>query len=50
MNAYIIRNARTGQLIEAHDDLSREWAQKKVSVHNQLFPFDGWVLETTQLD
>lgn len=39
---YIIRNIRTGQMIEAHDELSREWGQGKVKTHNDLYPNDKW--------
>jgi hypothetical protein len=47
--AYIIRNAKTGQMIEAHDELSREWAESKVATHNALFPADQWVIAGEQL-
>lgn len=42
--AYIIRNANTNKLIEAHDELSREWGEQKVATHNKLFPADQWVM------
>lgn len=42
--AYIIRNATTGRLIEAHDELSREWGRQKVATHNKLYPADQWVM------
>ena len=41
---YIIRNVNTGALIEAHDELSREWGQGKVDTHNSLYPADKWVM------
>lgn len=41
---YIIRNAKTNALIEAHDELSREWGQRKVETHNSLYPADQWVM------
>ena len=42
--AYIIRSVKTGALIEAHDELSREWGQGKVDTHNKLYPADQWVM------
>lgn len=42
--AYIIRNVRTGKLIEAHDDLSLAYAISMVEAHNALYPADPWVL------
>lgn len=47
--AYIIRELKTGQLVEAHDDLSLEWATRKVEIHNKLYPHDKWVLSTEEL-
>lgn len=47
--AYIIRSVKTGKLIEAHDELSNDWAQSKVETHNKLFPADKWVLNQEQL-
>lgn len=46
---YIIRNVKTGALIEAHDELSREWAQRKVDTHNSLYPADQWAMTEEQL-
>ena len=42
--AYIIRSVNTGKMIEAHDELSREWGQQKVETHNKLYPADQWVM------
>ena len=42
--AYIIRSVNTGKMIEAHDALSLEWAQKMVETHNILFPSNQWVM------
>ena len=47
--AYIIRSVNTGKLIEAHDELSREWGQQKVETHNRLYPSDQWVMTEEQL-
>jgi hypothetical protein len=44
MTAYIIRNAKTNAIIEAHDELSREWGLQKVKTHNMLYPADKWVM------
>jgi hypothetical protein len=41
---YIIRSVNTGKMIEAHDELSREWGQSKVETHNKLYPADQWVM------
>lgn len=46
---YIIRNVKTGALIEAHDELSKEWGQRKVETHNNLYPADQWVMKAEQL-
>lgn len=46
---YIIRNVKTGALIEAHDELSREWGQRKVDTHNNLYPADQWAMTEEQL-
>lgn len=46
---YIIRNVNTGALIEAHDELSREWGEGKVKTHNMLYPADQWVMTEEQL-
>ena len=47
--AYIIRSVNTGKMIEAHDELSREWGQQKVETHNRLYPSDQWVMKVEQL-
>jgi len=44
VKVYVIRSVRTGKIIEAHDDLSREWGQAKVNTHNNLYPQDLWVM------
>lgn len=46
---YIIRSVKTGALIEAHDEPSRDWGQRKVDTHNSLYPADPWVMNTEQL-
>jgi hypothetical protein len=46
---YIIRNVNTGALIEAHDELSREWGESKVKTHNMLYSADQWVMTAEQL-
>lgn len=46
---YIIRSVNTGTLIEAHDELSREWGEGKVKTHNMLYPADQWVMTDEQL-
>lgn len=43
--AYIIRSKNTGKMIEAHDELSLEWAEGKIATHNALYHNDQWVLE-----
>ena len=42
--AYIIFSKNTGKMIEAHDELSREWGEGKVATHNALYPADQWVM------
>lgn len=42
MQAYMIREVNTGKLIEAHDELSKEWGADKVAMHNKLYPADQW--------
>lgn len=46
---YVIRSVKTGNLIEVHDELSREWAERKVTTHNTIFPNDQWVMKEEQL-
>ena len=41
---FIIRSVNTGAMIEAHDELSREWGQGKADTHNNLYPNDQWVM------
>lgn len=41
---HIIRSAKTGRLIEAHDALSLEYGQQQVETHNKLYPTDPWVM------
>jgi hypothetical protein len=47
--AYIIRSVNTGKMIEAHDELSREWGQQKVETHNKLHPADQWTISEETL-
>lgn len=46
---YVIRSVKTGKMIEAHDEISREWGEQKVSVHNRLYPADQWVMVAEQI-
>lgn len=49
MLTYIILNVRTREMIECHDEMSREWGEGKVACHNSLFPNDQWVMVTEVL-
>jgi hypothetical protein len=46
---YIIRRVNTNEMVEGHDELSRAWGQRKVDVHNSLYPADQWVMVEEQL-
>jgi hypothetical protein len=47
--AYIIRSENTGNLIEAHDEISLQHAKRMIETHNSLYPADQWVMTEEQL-
>ncbi len=46
---YIIRNKRTGFVVEIHDNVSKDYAYHMVAIHNSLYPNDQWLVSEEEV-